>query len=280
MTRLAPIACCLLAACAATPPAATVNDVTPLVDGELAFAAHTAAHGWNAGVRSFAAPDAVVADPLPINAYASLAPADDVDAASPLQWRPAFAGMADSGDLGFTTGPWFLENHGYGGHYFTVWRRAASGEWQWIFDGGVKVLDDAPQAAGAAVARLSSSARGRGAARALAAVRELESTVARLAATDAGAALAARLGAEVHLNRAAQPRAVGTDAARAVLARSAVAVRYEPAGAVASRAGDLVFTYGRASRNDGAGHAGSYARIWQLQPGGWRIVYDQIVPPR
>lgn len=49
---------------------------------------------------------------------------------------------------------------------------------------------------------------------------------------------------------------------------------------MASRAGDLEFTYGRASWNDGEDKIGTYARIWQRRPAGWRIVYDQIVPPQ
>ncbi|MGE3667820.1 MAG: DUF4440 domain-containing protein, partial [Steroidobacteraceae bacterium] len=136
------LAACLLAACASTRSARTAGDVAPLIDAEKAFAAETAAHGWNAGVRAFAAPDAVVASPLPVNALASLEPSGDAGA-SPLEWRPAFAGIARSGDLGFTTGPYFLRGKGYVGHYFTVWRREAGGEWRWIFDGGVNVRDAA-----------------------------------------------------------------------------------------------------------------------------------------
>ena len=65
---------CLLAACASTPPPKVAADVTPLVLAEHAFAAETAVRGWNAGVRAFAAADAVVLDPLPVNALASLDP--------------------------------------------------------------------------------------------------------------------------------------------------------------------------------------------------------------
>src|SRR5215204_2937227 len=46
-----------------------------------------------------------------------------------LAWQPAFAGMAESGDLGFTTGPWEARSDvndakpsGYG-HFVTVWKK-------------------------------------------------------------------------------------------------------------------------------------------------------------
>jgi ketosteroid isomerase-like protein len=277
MTRFVLPACCLLAACAGTPPAMSTRDIAPLVQAELAFGARTAAHGWNAGVRSFAAPRAVVANPLPVDAFESLEPAGDVNTGSPLQWRPAFSGMALSRDIGFTTGPWFLKDKGYGGHYFTVWRRTATGEWKWLYDGGVRVGDAAPQPADAPIERLAPAKRGVGESHALEDVRTLESA---LAATGTRDALASRLAANVHLNRASQPRATDAAAARRVLAREAATVRYEPQAAFASRAGDLVFTHGIARWQDGQERSGSYARIWQRQDGGWRIVYDQIVPPR
>jgi|JRYD01.1.fsa_nt_gb hypothetical protein len=277
---------CLLAACASTPPPKVAADVTPLVLAEHAFAAETAVRGWNAGVRAFAAADAVVLDPLPVNALASLDPARDAPAASPLQWRPAFAGIAQSRDLGFTTGPYFLQGKGYVGHYFTVWHRDAGGAWEWILDGGVNVLDAQPQPADAPIESLppaqgkGNAGAGSGSGESLAIVRNLESRLAQAAGTEGERALAPLLAGEVHLNRASLPRAIGRQAALATLKRSTQAIQYELVEAIASAAGDLVLTYGRATWNDGQPRIGSYARIWQCSLGEWRIVYDQIVPPR
>lgn len=259
--------------------AAAPVDAGPIVDAEHAFADTVAERGWNAGVRAYAAPDGIVLSPGPVNALESLDP-DEPPGGSPLQWWPAWAGIARSGDLGFTTGPYFLRGRGYVGHYFTVWRREPGGTWKWIFDGGVDVLDDAPPARDSAVDRLPVAEAG-SPGNAQAEVEALDAAVAVEAVTDAPAAIERRLSADARVNRAFLPRAVGLDASRATLEGHAEAVRFEPLGGAASGAGDLVFTYGRArwTAEDGPG-IGYYARIWQVRPEGWKLVFDEIVPHR
>src|SRR5262249_31911941 len=60
-----------------------------------------------------------------------------------LAWQPAFAGMAASGDMGFTTGPWEFKGDikdekpvGYG-HFVTVWKKQADGSWRFVVDLGI-----------------------------------------------------------------------------------------------------------------------------------------------
>lgn len=270
----------LVSACVCAPSAPPLNDVTPLVLAEHAFAAETAARGWNAGVRAFAAADAVIAGPPPVGALASLDPAADATAGSTLQWRPAFAAMARSQDLGFTTGPYFLRGKGYVGHYFTVWRREPDGRWKWIFDGGVNVLDDAPQLEGAPVAHLPGTPMRSTAANALDDVRKLEAALAAGAMTDAAGALLQHCAGDVRVHRAARPRAVNRRMAQQLLTHQVPAIRYHPASLIASHAGDLVLAFGTAEWSDGDRRQGSYARVWQSRRDGWRVVFDQLVPPR
>jgi ketosteroid isomerase-like protein len=188
--------------------------------------------------------------------------------------------IADS--LGFTTGPFFIRGKGYIGNYFTVWRKQPGGEWKWIFDGGVDVLDDAPPASDAVVEQLPLAARdGESQRAALQAVKELDAALAVEAAASAPAAIGSRLAADARVNRAFLPRGVGREASRAILADHAEAVRFKPVGSAASHSGDLVFTYGSAHWSaEGQDKAGYYARIWQLRPEGWLLVFDQIVPHR
>jgi ketosteroid isomerase-like protein len=216
-----------------------------------------------------------------VNALSTLT-GDAEEGGSPLQWWPAYAGIARSGDLGFTTGPFSIRGQGYVGNYFTVWRRQPDGEWRWIFDGGVDVIDDAPPAEDAHVERLPvAPGDGESQAAALRAVEELDAALATEAAEDAPASIARRLSPDGRVNRAFLPRSVGLDAARETLAGHAGAIRFEPLGGAASRAGDLAFTYGNARWSaEGAAGIGYYARIWQLRPEGWQLVFDQIVPHR
>lgn len=270
-----------LAACAPNPPAETAIDAAPIIAAERAFAAEVAANGWNAGVRAFATADAIGLNPGPVKVMSTLTPDDD-EGGSPLQWWPAYAGIARSGDFGFTTGPYSFIGQGYVGHYFTVWRKQPDGGWKWIFDGGVDVLDDAPPAQDATVEQMPVAARdGESEQDALRAVKALDAALAAEAAQDAPAAIASRLSADARVNRASLPRAVGLEASRAALAEHAHAIRFEAAGAAASQAGDMVFTYGSARWTAGGQDTiGYYARIWQMRPEGWRLVFDEIVPHR
>lgn len=59
-----------------------------------------------------------------------------------LNWRPHYAGIALSGDFGFTTGPWtFQQTIGdtviARGIYTTIWHLDKNGEWKFLVDLGV-----------------------------------------------------------------------------------------------------------------------------------------------
>lgn len=58
-----------------------------------------------------------------------------------LIWQPSFAGIAASGDMGFTTGPWHFIPAGKDsavacGMFNTIWIKTSNGEWKWIIDMG------------------------------------------------------------------------------------------------------------------------------------------------
>ncbi|UYQ94026.1 hypothetical protein MKQ68_02840 [Chitinophaga horti] len=58
-------------------------------------------------------------------------------------WQPAFAAMSYAGDLGFTTGPYEVKASATDtplvcGHYTTVWKKNAQGEWKFMADMGTR----------------------------------------------------------------------------------------------------------------------------------------------
>src|SRR5262249_32967030 len=60
---------------------------------------------------------------------------------SKLIWQPAFAGIAISGDLGFTTGPWeYKKTAGdapaAAGEFATIWHTNKKGQWKFLLDIG------------------------------------------------------------------------------------------------------------------------------------------------
>ncbi len=266
----------LLVACATTP--AQQADPANVIAAERAFATRAGEIAWIPAFREFVAPDGQLGNPTGFaNAPQQLAESED-DGNRNLFWWPAFAGIARSGDLGFTTGPVsFDEARTPRGHYFTVWRRQADGSWKWIYDGGVGPIANPtliePNAAN--VPSLPVAAAGAGsAAQAIAEVSSWEGELT-------GAAnVRERLAVEARVVRSRSAFASGAEAS-AALSTPAEGVRYEVLRTEASAAGDLVMVLGMAHWTaDRAERSGPYARMWQHQASGWRVVYDQVIVPR
>jgi hypothetical protein len=113
-----------------------------LLETEYAFGqqAHTSVRG---AFLEYLAEDSLVLQPGPVPARAFYTAAKDE--AGSLEWFPADADLAASGDLGFTTGPWIYSLAGgqIYGHFVTVWKRDATCRWRVEFDGGVSHAADA-----------------------------------------------------------------------------------------------------------------------------------------
>lgn len=106
-----------------------------LLNAEKAFAEATAKNGTKETFLKYAAADALVFRPNPVNAKAFYATATDM---KNLTWSADFARVARSGDLGFTSGS-YLENgdpKAYG-HYLTIWREK-DGKWEFILNLGAE----------------------------------------------------------------------------------------------------------------------------------------------
>lgn len=266
-----------LGACASGPgtdaPPAGVN-TDAVVAAERAFAARAGEAGWIPAFRAFTAPDGQIVQADLVSAPQSLAETPD-DGVRTLYWEPAYAGIARSGDFGFTTGPVsFDEARTPRGQYFTVWRRQPDGSWKWIYDGGPGPVAEAGplRAADYAVPSLPIAAQGVGAEAAAAQVRALETGLSR------AADLSGHLASDAHVYRARRPRAYSAADAAANIVFPSDSVTYSLRRVESSSAGDLVFTLGEARwTQDGATRNGFFGRIWQLRPAGWRVVYDQVV---
>ncbi|GAM98810.1 hypothetical protein U91I_02446 [alpha proteobacterium U9-1i] len=267
----------LLAACATAPTPPTADSAS-VIAAERAFAARASEIGWIPAFREFVAPDGQLGNAAGYtNAPQQLAESED-DGNRNLSWWPAFAGIARSGDLGFTTGPVsFDEARTPRGHYFTVWRKQPDGSWKWIYDGGVGPIANPTliERDAAAVPSLPVAVDGVGsAAQAVAEVSSLENEL------NGAASVRALLADEARVVRSRQAFASGADIG-SVLTTPSDVVRYEVLRTEASEAGDMVVVLGAAHwEASGAEASGFYARMWQHQSAGWRIVFDQMIIPR
>ncbi len=261
------------------PAAAQPAALDEVIAAERAFAADTRERGFKAGFLAAVAPDGFIFQPGPTPARPLLERAPDAGPPGPpgppLFWWPLFAGVANSGDLGFTTGGATIPVR-----YFTVWRRQPDGSWRWIYDGGPPLQSPLAGGADDPVTRLPAATAAAGSAEAaLAELRPLEDELARLAAEDNEAARLRFLAEDGLAAGSATASFPGRAQQAAELARQPARQRLRQLGGIASRAGDMAFTWGEARwTRDGQARWGHYARIWQKRREGWRIVVDMLVP--
>jgi hypothetical protein len=274
--------CGLMLANAAWAQPAGPADPAPVIAAERAFAARAGEVGVAPSFTEFSAPDAIVfaPDPAPAHALYAGRPRGKTpkEGGTLLAWWPNWAGIARSGDLGFTTGP--AEVNGKRSvHYFTVWARQADGGWKWIYDGGA---DSDPSRAPGREAPVKAlppgDAQAIPAATAMAQVQAAEKRLATAAMRDSRAAYKAALAQDARVQGSAMAPATDPAAVDKELATRASVIAFSPIGGSASRAGDLAWTYGDAIWGERRGH---YVRIWQRRAGAWKLVFDQILatPP-
>jgi ketosteroid isomerase-like protein len=128
-------------------------DPKELIQMEAAFDKATLERGLD-GFMSFFAEDGVVLMPNvgPVKGKAAIRKTKKAGFSRPgfsLRWKPEYADIAASGDLGYTYGPYTLTFTGADGkkvtrtgRYFTVWKKQPDGNWRVVLDNGIQ--DDPP----------------------------------------------------------------------------------------------------------------------------------------
>jgi ketosteroid isomerase-like protein len=198
-----------------------------------------------------------------------------------LIWGPEFADAASSGDLGYTTGPYYFEKPDGQrvnfGHYFTVWGRQA--------DGGLKFLTDigihhaTPTSSDIPTQVMYSSTPGvsnRKSRRAdvLTQEQQLYDAIGRQGAAPAYAAV---LSAQSRLYREGLTPFTTSEAIKQQLGTEP-ALRFQPLGSQVSSAGDLGYVYGTYQAATAADVKGGYAHVWKREKNGWRLVAEVLNP--
>jgi len=197
-----------------------------------------------------------------------------------LAWQPSYAGMAVSGDMGFTTGPWEAradikdeKPSGYG-HFVTVWKKQADGSWKFLVDlgishpqsGGPQTLWTPADTSKKETFKPVNVTSGREAL--LDRDRKYAAEVSKQGSAKTYSAYAAP---EVRLYRADNLPFIGREASVEYISKTAGEVKWRPIAADVSQAGDLGYTHGT---YEAGNERGSYVRIWKKQNSEWRIVMD------
>ena len=258
-----------LAACATPAPDTAV---TSLIDAERTFAAMAAEQGVRASFLANFADDGVAFEPEPVRLRevwgARPAPADPK--ALRLQWAPAAAAVAASGDLGFTTGPFTLSfasgarppRHGI---FTSVWRRDAAGTWKVVLDAGVGTPAEIAAAELAPAPGLPT--------RALSAA-PAPATIERGTAMASAAGLARQVAADGRWYREGESPVMGAAKIESLLAGAPSRLAFVPAAEVIARTRDLAYTYGHlaVTAGDGTIMRRGYVHLWKCDDAGeWKI---------
>ena len=265
-----------LLAAAALPAGAQGQALDEVIAAERAFAADTRVRGFKQGFLAAVAPDGFIFQRGPVPARPGLeALPDAAPPGPPLFWWPQFAGVAVSGDLGFTSGGATIPVR-----YFTVWQRQSDGSWRWIYDGGPPQSSPLPGGENDPVVRLPTATAAAGSPElALAEIAPIEDEIAAMAAEDSAAARARYLAEDALVAGSPSHSAPGREAQSAELARQPARQTMRALGGIASSAGDLAFTWGEVRwTREQTPRWGHYARIWQKRTEGWRLVADMLVP--
>jgi ketosteroid isomerase-like protein len=244
--------------------AGAVSPIERLVQSERDFSSLSERADMRTAFLEFLAEDGIVFGPDgPTNGkkfWQGLTPPE-----SKLAWRPVHAGLAASGDLGFTTGPYEMTRAGLPpryGWYASVWRLQQDGSWKVLCDLGATVKRPATDPAD-----WSGSDAPAAPASAYDPVRARKALMERERDLAAHETLAAP---DIVLLRDDVEPAVGRDAAIAALPAG---VRWEAVGGDVSGSGDLGYVYGR-FKSDGAN--GWYLRVWRREADAWQIVLESL----
>lgn len=257
-----------------------------MVKTEQAFSAMAQDKSIRDAFMTFIADDGLLFRPGAVNGkkWMTEHPVPQSDKRPVLVWQPAFAGMAASGDMGFTTGPWVAKadvndekTAGYG-HFVTVWKKQADGSWRFVVDLGISH----PQSGGPLTLWTPRDASKKET------FKAIDITTGREALLDRDRKYAAEVlqqgsakayptyaAAEVRLYRPNNLPFIGREASVEQLSKTTDQVKWQPLAADVSRAGDLGYTHGT---YEAGSERGSYVRIWKKENGQWRIVMDVANP--
>ena len=289
-----------LAAFATGVTAQTRETKTPLqslVETEQAFSQAAMDKSTREAFVQFIADDGILFRPQAVNGKQwmrdhPLPPSDTPQKRPLLAWQPVFADVAQSGELGYTTGPWEYKEDikdakpsAYG-DFVTLWKKQANGSWKFAVDLGIShpqssgplALWSVTNGSGSRPTQLSKAIDLKRARKDLVR-RDLEFSDASMTMGFAKA-FQTFAAADVRLFREKSNPFIGKEAAAQAL--TSQLVTWQATGYDVSRSGDLGYTYGTYSASDGAAkklvERGNYVRIWKKQNDVWKVVLDLANP--
>jgi ketosteroid isomerase-like protein len=256
--------------------------IEPVLRAELAFAQLADQQGIRTAFLTWLTGEARVFTPRMTRAKDQYGP--EPGDRGHLVWYPEAMGIAESGDLAWSFGPWtYAVKNGepilVHGHFLSVWRRQADGRWKVEADIGVPhaapeqtVEPFAARSAAPSARKPSSKVPD-----AIPVLRQLEARLAQDWSEKGGLALLPDLAKGARMLRYGRLPVQGAPGLQAALEADPRTPGWEPALIQVAPSGDLAWTCGE-TRPDDRGAAASFLRVWTLESGSWKVLFDVRVP--
>lgn len=256
---------------------ATVHaaDVDALLEADRGFANDVAELGVRDGFLKHLMEESIVFRPLPTSARDWFQAQEQ--AGFNLGWTPQFAELAQSGDFGYTIGPWTTTpivesdeatpSHGY---YATVWIKGIDDTWHPLADHGIGGIDALEPVDEVTLLGAERSGVISGSYQLNTRYQALMAVALRLPLAQSNADVVIDrtwLADDLVVLRAGRKPIQGNEAIRMVLAREPGSA--PPALTVMAQSGDLGMSVG------GEPGRGAYLRLWRHRdPAGWQLAAE------
>ena len=263
-----------------------------LVETERAFSRTSEEKGIREAFSAFIADDGILFRPRAVKGkeWMQQHPLPPSKTRPLLTWQPIFAAISQTGDLGYTTGPWQYKNDikdakpAAFGDFMTIWKKQPDGSWKFVLDLGVSHPKPLKENAVRQPSQTSGrNGRGLYPESARAQILKAEKDFSQQSVNQ-GAVTAFLFNAanDVRLFREDHEPFVGKKLAASALTPLTVQWTWVPAFADVSSSGDLGYSYGTYELRDKASakiiDSGNYARIWKRSRGVWKVVIDVANP--
>jgi len=262
---------------ASLPLVAEVPALDAVLRSELAFAREGEQKGIRAAFLAWLAEDAPAFTPRMVRArdFYGKEPGDP----GSLVWYPEAMGIATSGDLAWSFGPWtYAGKKGEAvlahGHFLSVWRKQGPEGWKVAVDIGIPHPAPERPIPGLATPLLPFVSGGTAKpAEAGPALRQREVDLSAAWRKQGGTALLPELSREARILRSGAPPAQGGPAIQKLLEADRPGSKWEPAYLQVAPSGDLAWACGETGPDD-RGLSSSFLRIWILESGTWKVLFD------
>jgi ketosteroid isomerase-like protein len=247
----------------------TGQGVKEVIEAEKKFAAYAVEYSTKEAFFRYLDSNAVMFDKGEIIEAKKLA-ANLPGSTVKLLWKPAFAGISKSGDLGFTTGPWEIrlavsDSSVASGQFATIWLKTAADEWKFLADIGASAnqkMDEYKEVKFAAAGKAAMIDTGFAA--------TLETRINEQYAKEGPDALVKAAAPNcwyiVENNR---PLQGVTEIRKRAKVITPASIRFTPVKAAVATSGDLAYAYGYVHYYN---KKENYLRVWQNTDHGWKML--------